>query len=590
MWVRLDRVCFNSAALSALPGSVVTHLTRIGSDHCPLLVQGENLEFKPQGNTLKFEDVWLEDEASNGIVIREWQKPTHGSPPTILNHKFARTLRALKSWSRDKFGDINAIAKDLESRIVELQSRESVGTGLTESELDCLLHLVAEYNTTFSRLETWWLQRAKVKWKCRDGNTSYFHKAATCRKRPNHIRRLVGQNGEEILDHEGIRAALVTHFSSKWRTPIPPSPELSIPPPRAIISDEDALRISSPVSNEEIVAAINSLGNNKAPGIDGITSSFLKGYWSVTSTNVLTVVHHFFSYGSMSKRWKDTLVVLIPKVQGAELPSQFRPSLCTTIYKVIAKLLIKRVKDVLSSLISQEQGAFVLGRGIAYNCLIAQEIMQRLASSESSTGYMSVKVDIEQAYDRMRWDFLQKMLQHFGFPDTWSRWALACVESLRFALMINGQKSSWIEATCGFRQGCPLSPYLFILCSELLSFLINQQQNRDDLLGIRTTAHGPPITHLMFADDILMFAPATCKAVRALNNIFDVYSNWSRQKINKAKSSICFSKKMKRSRKRMIANKWGFCTQVEGKYLGIPLISRRPVKADFQHIIDSVRG
>ncbi|PKA59073.1 Putative ribonuclease H protein [Apostasia shenzhenica] len=156
--------------------------------------------------------------------------------------------------------------------------------------------------------------------------------------------------------------------------------------------------------------------------------------------------------------------------------------------------------------------------------------------------------------------------------------------------MINGQKSNWIEASCGFRQGCPLSPYLFILCSELLSLLINQHQNRDNLLGIRTTVHGPLITHLLFADDILMFAPATCKAVRALNSIFDVYNNWSGQKINKAKSSICFSKKMKRSRKRMIANKWGFRIQAEGKYLGIPLISRRPVKADFQHIIDSVRN
>ncbi|PKA64918.1 Putative ribonuclease H protein [Apostasia shenzhenica] len=164
---------------------------------------------------------------------------------------------------------------------------------------------------------------------------------------------------------------------------------------------------------------------------------------------------------------------------------------------------------------------------------------------------------MEQAYDRMRWDFLQKMLQHFGFPKTWSKWALACIEGPRFALMINGQISNWIEATCEFHQGCPLSPYLFILCSELLSLLINQHQNI---------------------------------AVRALNNIFDTYCKWSGQKINKAKLSICFNKKMKRSRQQMIANKWGFHTQAEGKYLGIPLITRRPFKADFQHIIDSVRG
>ncbi|PKA46427.1 hypothetical protein AXF42_Ash021532 [Apostasia shenzhenica] len=105
----------------------------------------------------------------------------------------------------------------------------------------------------------------------------------------------------------------------------------------------------------------------------------------------------------MPMRWKDTLMGLIPKVRGIELLSQFRPiCLCTTIYKVIAKILINRVKDVLSSLISQEQGAFVPSRGIADNYLIAQEIMQKLASSKSSTGYMSIKVDMEKAYDRMR--------------------------------------------------------------------------------------------------------------------------------------------------------------------------------------------
>ncbi|PKA64795.1 hypothetical protein AXF42_Ash016826 [Apostasia shenzhenica] len=216
MWVRLDRVCFNSVALSALPGSAVTHLTRIGSDHCPLLVQGRNLEFKLQGDILKFEDVWLEEEGSKEIVVREWHKPAHGSPPTILNHKFTRTLRALKFWSREKFGDIHARAKDLESRIAELQLREFSGTGLNDSELDCLLQLIVDYNTTLSRLETWWLQRAKVKWaKCGDRNSFFSHKAATCRKRINHIHRLVGQDGEEITDKEGIQAALVGHFSSK---------------------------------------------------------------------------------------------------------------------------------------------------------------------------------------------------------------------------------------------------------------------------------------------------------------------------------------------------------------------------------------
>ncbi|PKU86836.1 integrator complex subunit 11 [Dendrobium catenatum] len=177
----------------------------------------------------------------------------------------------------------------------------------------------------------------------------------------------------------------------------------------------------------------------------------------------------------MDPKWKETVVVLLPKVNNPDQPSKFRPiSLCQTIYKIVAKVLVNRVKGILSGLISEEQAAFVQGRSISNHCLLGQELMNKFKVSKSAKGMLALKVDMEQAYDKMSWRTLKLVLSQMGFPPRFSSWVMSCVQDPKFLILINGQLSEGIMAKCGFRQGCPLSPYLFILCSELLSAHIHQ--------------------------------------------------------------------------------------------------------------------
>ncbi|KAK8934810.1 hypothetical protein KSP39_PZI014724 [Platanthera zijinensis] len=183
----------------------------------------------------------------------------------------------------------------------------------------------------------------------------------------------------------------------------------------------------------------------------------------------------------MEEKWKDTLVVLIPKCSSPSSLDHFRPiSLCSTIYKVTANILANRMKPLLKRLISEDLAAFVPGRLIADNCMLAQELVHRLHTTESNTGYMAIKIDLEKAFDRMQWSFVKRALLAFNFPPQWINLIMECISSPKFGLLIKGSRSKWINATCGLRQGCPLFPYLFILCSDFLSLLIKASK----LLGI----------------------------------------------------------------------------------------------------------
>ncbi|XP_020692235.1 uncharacterized protein LOC110106628 [Dendrobium catenatum] len=167
-----------------------------------------------------------------------------------------------------------------------------------------------------------------------------------------------------------------------------------------------------------------------------------------------------------------------------------------------------------------DQAAFVHGRSISDHCLLGQEIMNKFQISKAAKGWMAMKVDMEQAYDKMSWRTLELVLLKMGFPQRFRSWVLSCVIAPRFTILVNDMLTEEITAKCGFRQGCPLSPYLFILCSELLS--LHFRQNYRDL-GVQICEGGPLVSHLLYADDVLLFAGATISNVRKLLTILDDY-------------------------------------------------------------------
>ncbi len=119
---------------------------------------------------------------------------------------------------------------------------------------------------------------------------------------------------------------------------------------------------------------------------------------------------------------------------------------------------------------------------------------------------MAIKVDLQKAYDRINWGFLKPVLSQLGFSPTFVNWILQCVSTVSTSVLVNGGRNESFNPSRGLHQGDPLSPYLFILCQKVLSQLIDQQFSLRNISGVRMNVSGLAITHVMFADDLMLFA------------------------------------------------------------------------------------
>jgi hypothetical protein len=236
-------------------------------------------------------------------------------------------------------------------------------------------------------------------------------------------------------------------------------------------------------------------------------------------------VLHFLNGGVLPRSWNETIVVLIPKVPNPESLKDLRPiSLCNVLYKIASKVLANRLKLILPEVISQNQSAFVPGRLITDNVLVAYELTHFLQNKRSGGDcYAALKLDMSKAYDRVEWHFLERMMERLGFDSRWINLIMQCVSTVSYKIKVNGDLTEEIVPTRGLRQGDPLSPYLFLICAEGFSGLLHEAESVGNLEGIIICEGAPSITHLLFADDSLLLLKVNDGNANHLRHVLQLY-------------------------------------------------------------------
>lgn len=387
-------------------------------------------------------------------------------------------LKLLKKTIRE-FSKVNF--SDIEKRVVEahdhlLRMQQRVLNRPTVANAEAEIEAQRKWQILAKAEESFFCQRSSISWlKDGDSNTSYFHRMVASRKTLNHIHFIQEDGGPKIDSQQGIRDHCVDFFHNLIGSEVGPSMltqgDMDILLPfRCNRGQKENLEM--PFSSEEIREAFFSLPRNKSSGPDGFSAEFFTGCWSVIGPKVIEAVSEFFTSGSMLKQWNATTLVLIPKLSNASKAADFRPISClNTLYKVISKLLAKRLQQILSKVISSSQSAFMPGRLLGENVLLATEIVHGY-NRKNIDPRAILKVDQRKAFDSVRWDFILSALRALNIPEKFVNWICQCITTPSFSICVNGESGGFFKSTTGLRQGDPLSPYLFVLAMEVFSSLL----------------------------------------------------------------------------------------------------------------------
>eukprot|EP00253_Pinus_taeda_P020940 PITA_20940 len=302
------------------------------------------------------------------------------------------------------------------------------------------------------------------------------------------------------------------------------------------IEQEDYEELQKEVTMVELEATLKWFKKDKSPGPNGWTIEFYLAFFDILGNDLLKIVEDSKRRGRISFAIKSTFIALIPKTNASSTFDDFRPiSLCNCLYKIIAKTIANRLKPILSQHISSEQFAFLHHRQIHEAIATAQELMHTLQVKKQKG--MILKVDLSKAFDRTNWLYLRLLLTHLGFPYNFIKWTMSCITDVSYSVLLNGEATSFFTSERGLRQGCPLSPLLFLLIMEGLSTVISSARDRQHLFGIKL-ADNFYLTHLLFVDDILIFLNGSIGDSTTLHNSVLLFQKATGMRINDKKSTI----------------------------------------------------
>jgi hypothetical protein len=349
--------------------------------------------------------------------------------------------------------------------------------------------------------------------------------------------------------------------------------------------------LTAEYTEDEIKRALDDMGDLKAPGADGMPAIFYKRFWGTVGDTVVKEVLHVLRGGSIPEGWNETIAVLIPKVRNPDRLKDLRPiSLCNVVYKLISKVIANRLKIILGEIVSPNQSAFVPGRLISDNTILAYEMSHFMRRKRKGKDvYMALKLDMSKAYDIVEWPFLEGMLRKMGFDESFTKLIMECVTTVSYRFRVNGDLTEVVHPGRGLQQGDPISPYLFLLCAEGFSALLQKAENDGLIRGIKLASAAPRINHLLFADDSLILMEANVQSVETIKSILQIYEEGSGQMINRDKSSVMFSSNAKRYAKNLLLQCLELGSETtEGKYLGLPTYIGRSRKKCFAYIKEKI--
>jgi hypothetical protein len=296
----------------------------------------------------------------------------------------------------------------------------------------------------------------------------------------------------------------------------------------------------------------------------------------------------FHGNSCLPKNLLSYFVTLIPKVSSPSSIPDFRPiSLLGCLYKIIAKVLAKRLALVMDSLISTNQSAFIKGRNLVDGVLIMNELVDWAKKTKKEC--LIFKVDFEKAYDSVEWSFLEYMLYRCGFCEKWVGWIRSCVFAGNLSVLVNGSPTGEINIQRCLKQGDPLAPFLFLIAVEGFSGVMRKAVEVNLFKGFSVGNDPVTLSHLQYADDTLCIGEATVDNLWTLKAILRGFEMASGLKVNFWKSGL-IGLNVSATFMEMACSFLNCCLgTLPFKYLGLPIGANPNSEATWDSLVDNIR-
>jgi len=578
---RLDHALATNSWFNIFPNASVENLVAPASDHYPILLQCSPRP-RPTYHRrhFRYENAWHLESGFTDLVTNSWQVHSNNA----LIPKLSSCAAEMTIWKKTHCHKLKSAIEECRRH---MQDTRLQAPGEDQGHM---LELRKRMQRLLSQDDAYWRQHAKTHWyKDGDRNTKKIHASATSRKKVNRILSLEDDVGNKVTSDHGLKDVARNYFVNIFQQDSDFSSVLDVINPS--ISDNDNDLLTTPFTKAEFRDATFSMHPDKCSGPDGYNPGFYQHFWTLCGDDIFKDCCAWLTAGHFPSDLNITNIALIPKGSMQVSMKDWRPiALCNVLYKIISKILANRLKTVLPQCISDNQSAFVPGRSILDNAMVAIEVLHFMkAKTRGEDRHVALKLDISKAYDRMDWNYVMAVLHKLGFHDRWIHWMRMCVESVYYSVLVNGEQVGPIIPGRGLRQGDPLSPYLFIICAEGLSSLIRDAESRGVLTGTKVCRNAPSVSHLLFADDCFLFFKANEEQAHVMKNILATYELASGQAISLPKSEIYCSRNVPDGLKTTITNILGVQAVLgTGKYLGLPSMIGRDRKATFAYIKDRV--
>ena len=344
------------------------------------------------------------------------------------------------------------------------------------------------------------------------------------------------------------------------------------------ISSSDKTDLDKPLTLEELYKAVLSLQKNKSPGPDGITAEFYQSFWYLIQEKFLQYINCAKNNGFKTYR-NTSSTTLVYKRKGEIFKlNYYRPiALINVDLKILTKTLSNRLRPILTTIIHHSQTA-VDGRKIDYTVHLIRDLIDLV--NKDNTEAALIFIDQEKAFDRVEHDFLFKTMQAFGIGDGFIQWLRVLYSNATTKIKVNGYFTDLILLTRGLRQGCPLSPSLYVLVMEIFSLQLRANPN---IVGF--TVAGERIVSMHYADDATIVIKQNQCFKEVVKEIQD-YEEASGAKVNYEKTKGLWLGSWKNRDDAPLGITW---TRGNVKNLGVYFGNEDPAGSTFADILPKVR-